>query len=186
MLKKIYNLYRHIRLDKNEVFYIGISKYKERPYSFGRNKYWNSIAKNGYKTDIMLSDLTKEEACQKEIEFIKIYGRKDLGLGTLVNMTDGGEGTSNLLRSDESKRKMSEAQIGNKKGLGHKKTDECKRIIGQYSKIRNTGRISKMKTPKDIENKVIELTNLDYSSRKISKILNLSKTTVLRIRKRNK
>jgi uncharacterized protein involved in tellurium resistance len=31
-----------------------------------------------------------EEACKKETFFISYYGRKDLGLGSLVNMTDGG------------------------------------------------------------------------------------------------
>jgi hypothetical protein len=91
-------LYRHIRLDKNEPFYIGIGsdEYKncERAYSkFYRNKHWNNITNiASYEVEIIAEDLTWEEACKKEIEFIKLYGRSDLKLGTLVNMTDGGDG----------------------------------------------------------------------------------------------
>lgn len=91
-------VYRHIRLDKNEPFYVGIAKdeYKncERAYSkYYRNKHWhNIINKSHYEVEIILDDLTWEEACKKEIEFIKLYGRADLKTGSLVNMTDGGDG----------------------------------------------------------------------------------------------
>jgi hypothetical protein len=46
---------------------------------------------NGDK--IIAEDLNKEDACELEVFLIELYGRKDLGLGTLVNMTDGGGGT---------------------------------------------------------------------------------------------
>jgi hypothetical protein len=91
-------VYRHIRLDKNEPFYIGIAKDEfkncERAYSkYYRNKYWHNIVnKNQYEVKIILDNLTWEEACEKEIEFIKLYGRADLKTGSLVNMTDGGDG----------------------------------------------------------------------------------------------
>ena len=41
---------------------------------------------------------------------IAIFGRKDLGTGILHNMTDGGEGLSGAIRSDETRRKLSEAK----------------------------------------------------------------------------
>jgi hypothetical protein len=87
-------VYRHIRLDKNEPFYIGIGEKENRAYTKrARNHHWHHIVKNtDYKIQILFDDLTWEKACEKEIELIKIYGRKDLGLGTLVNLTDGGEG----------------------------------------------------------------------------------------------
>jgi hypothetical protein len=50
------------------------------------------------------NDITKEEAIRKEMEFIQIYGRRDLGLGTLCNLTDGGEGASNM--SEEGKERI--------------------------------------------------------------------------------
>jgi len=37
------------------------------------------------------------EAFQREIELIAQYGRRDLGLGTLCNLTDGGDGASGCL-----------------------------------------------------------------------------------------
>jgi hypothetical protein len=40
-------------------------------------------------------------ANHKEKEFIQLYGRKDLGLGELVNMTDGGDGTIGRILSEE-------------------------------------------------------------------------------------
>lgn len=110
-------IYRHIRLDKDEVFYVGIGSDLEfyRAYKkTQRTKYWNHIAAKGYIVEIMIDNLTWEQACQKEKEFIKLYGRKDLEFGTLVNMTDGGEGNQNLsLESKKSKgEKISAKKLG--------------------------------------------------------------------------
>ena len=96
-------VYRHRRLDTNEVFYIGIGKTKQRAYSkHQRNPHWHNIVnKYGYSVEIVTACDTWEEACQIEQYLIKYYGRKDLGLGTLVNMTDGGDGTLNYTHSEE-------------------------------------------------------------------------------------
>lgn len=91
-------LYRHIRLDKNEPFYVGIGKdstYERAHSNLSRNKHWHNISKKGYEVDILLEDLTWEQACGKEKEFIELYGRKDLNTGCLVNMTNGGDGLIN-------------------------------------------------------------------------------------------
>lgn len=86
-------LYRHIRLDKNEPFYIGIGSNKARCYTNKtRNNYWhNIINKSEYRVDIIFDNLSLEEAKEKEKEFIALYGKKSNG-GTLVNLTDGGDG----------------------------------------------------------------------------------------------
>jgi hypothetical protein len=87
-------VYQHRRKDTNEVFYIGIGENKKRAYSYGRNPYWNKIVdKYGYEVDILFEGVSWEDACEIEKGLIKDYGRYDLGLGNLVNMTDGGEGT---------------------------------------------------------------------------------------------
>lgn len=57
-------------------------------------------------------DLTEDVAIQFEIFYIGLYGRRDLGLGTLCNLSDGGEGSSGYIFSEESKRKMSLAKVG--------------------------------------------------------------------------
>lgn len=89
-------VYRHRRLDTNEIFYVGIGVRENRPYSKkNRNKYWrNIINKTNYEVEILVTDLSWEDACELEILLIKEYGRKDLKTGCLVNMTDGGEGVA--------------------------------------------------------------------------------------------
>lgn len=58
------------------------------------------------------SNLTNAEACEQERFLIKQIGRIDLNKGTLVNMTDGGDGVLNL--SKEARYKMSLAKKGKK------------------------------------------------------------------------
>lgn len=111
-----YYLYRHIRLDKNEPFYIGIGTGRRYKYKQGRNKIWNSIViKNDgiFEYEILLANLTKEEAFLKEKEFIKLYGRKDLNTGCLANLTDGGDGANNMCL--EARMKISKANTGKKR-----------------------------------------------------------------------
>ena len=107
-------LYRHIRLDKNVPFYIGIGKDIKRAYSkSNRNKLWhNIIDKTDYTIDILFDNLTWEEACKKEIEFIYLYGRLDLSTRTLVNLTSGGEGKVDFITSDDTKEKMANCKKG--------------------------------------------------------------------------
>lgn len=104
-------VYRHIRLDTNEVFYIGIGRDEKRAYDKKRSRsnWWKSILeKTEYRVDILFDNLTWEEACDKEKEFIELYGRKDLELGTLVNMTNGGDGSIGYKNSEESNKKRSD------------------------------------------------------------------------------
>lgn len=104
-------LYRHIRLDKNEPFYIGIGSdenYNRAYRKSKRSKYWNNVInKTEYFVEIILDDLTWSEAKDKEIEFITLYGRKNIGTGCLVNLTDGGDGVLGMKQSDETKKKIS-------------------------------------------------------------------------------
>lgn len=99
-------VYRHLK-PCNEVFYIGIGTIK-RPHSkHNRNKHWKNIVnKHGYKIEILHENLSWNLACEIEICLIKFYGRKDLGLGKLVNMTDGGDGVLGFKHSEKSKLNM--------------------------------------------------------------------------------
>lgn len=111
-------IYRHVRLDKNEVFYIGKGTTDDRKktnYSYysranetrGRSLWWKNIAKKGYRVDILIESENESYILDKEIELISLYGRRNLGHGTLVNLTDGGEGTSGNILSDEQRLKRS-------------------------------------------------------------------------------
>ena len=105
-------VYRHIRLDTNQPFYIGIGK-DERYYfratkKSQRNIHWKRIvAKTDYRVEILMDDITYDEAKEKEIEFIKLYGRINLSNGPLCNMTDGGEGNLGYVATEETRKKLS-------------------------------------------------------------------------------
>jgi hypothetical protein len=111
-------LYRHIRLDKNQPFYIGIGSDSSftRANDFKdkrRNVLWNRIySKTKIEAEIILDNLTWEEACEKEIEFIKLYGRLDNSTGILCNLTSGGDGSVGVKVSDETKKKLSKLFSG--------------------------------------------------------------------------
>lgn len=127
-----YFLYRHIRLDKNEPFYIGIgtksdnySSYKtefNRAYSkSGRNKYWHNIVnKTNYTIDILFESDNQEIIDNKEIEFIKLYGRKDLSTGLLVNLREGGKVNRNFIPYIKTKELWSKQRKGIKLSENHK------------------------------------------------------------------
>lgn len=104
-------IYFHINPVKNEIFYVGIGNLK-RPYKkYRRSVLWNNIvSKYGYIVNIIETDLSWEEACKKETELIKRLGRRDLGLGTLVNHTNGGDGVNGFLITEEYKLKLKMGQ----------------------------------------------------------------------------
>ena len=134
-------VYRHIRKDLNEPFYIGIGSdlhYKRAYQIKSRNNFWhNIVSKTDYDVEIIIDDLTWEDACIKEKEFIALYGRKDLNNGILTNLTDGGEGSINVLvsehtrsllgiKSKELKRTKSHCENISKAKKGKQFTDEHK------------------------------------------------------------
>lgn len=94
-------VYKHIRRDTNEVFYIGIGSNKQRAsQTNSRNPLWHNIVnKTEYDIEIIAEDITIEEAKEIEISLISEFGRYDLGKGSLVNMTDGGDGQFNPSQS---------------------------------------------------------------------------------------
>lgn len=126
-------IYLHRRLDTNQVFYIGIGNTKQRAYSKNnRNLYWHNIVSNiGYNVEIIEENLSWEEACQKEKYWIKLYGRKDLNEGTLVNMTDGGDGGDTLSSRPDIKEKFKSIRKGKTltEIYGLKKADEIRSKI---------------------------------------------------------
>jgi hypothetical protein len=126
-------LYRHIRQDKNELFYIGIGESESRASEKrGRTAAWKNIAKKGYDIEVLFDDLSWEQACEKEIEFIALYGRRGNKTGTLVNMTDGGEGTIGYRHSDITKEKCRMATSGtNHPFYNKKRPDHSEKMVGE-------------------------------------------------------
>jgi len=136
-------VYFHKIKDTNEVFYVGIGDKEKRAYTKNsRSSFWKHIVKKyGYDVEIVHTDISLEEACKLETQYIKEFGRRDLGLGNLVNMTDGGEGKSGFIHTEETKIKIS------KSNKGKKLTEEHKRNL----KLNHKGTTGKKHSPKTIE-----------------------------------
>ena len=102
-----YYTYAYLRKDKTP-YYIGKGRGK-RIYSKSR-----SIKAPKDKSLILYlkKNLTEAEAFKHEIYMIFVLGRKDLGTGILRNRTNGGEGPSGAVRSEEAKKKISVANSG--------------------------------------------------------------------------
>jgi len=150
-------LYRHIRHDKNEPFYIGIATHLKRAYEKGqRNSIWKSIVgKTEYTIEIIFDDLTKEQAYEKEKEFIRLYGKICNNTGTLANLTDGGETLSDYNKgrkaSEETRHKLREAAKRKKPRSrecyektaaalrGRPKSEEHKRKLSEYFTGKSNG-----------------------------------------------
>lgn len=104
---------------KNEPIYVGKGQ-GQRAYDHiddaQNNHLRNRLAKmkrNGIEPIINVVDMPSEAlALQCEIDTIARFGRKDLKLGPVLNMTDGGEGTSGRVEGAETRKKKSDAKKG--------------------------------------------------------------------------
>ena len=143
-----YFLYRHIRLDKNEPFYIGVGTKKsfikkwQAPSAYyrafekrSRNTIWSSIVnKTDYIVEILVESNDLNFIFEREIEFIKLYGRIDLKTGSLANLTDGGKGTKRQVVSEKARKLTSNRSKGNTYRRGKKASEETKLLI-RYSQL---------------------------------------------------
>ena len=113
-------VYRHTKLGTSEVFYIGIGnqpKYSRAYDKNGRSKWWkDTVRKYGHEVEILSHTLTWEEACELEIILVSYYKRRDCCGGTLVNLTDGGDGAYGVIKTEESIRNWKKANIGKQDG----------------------------------------------------------------------
>jgi hypothetical protein len=130
-MSNLFYVYEHWRLDKDECFYVGKGK-QHRAYSkSGRNQHWHNIVGkldrigSGYEVKLVATGLTESEAFFLEKERIAFWRDKT----DLCNKTDGGDGVSGLVMSEESRQKMSEkakGRPGNPSMLGRKHSAETK------------------------------------------------------------
>ena len=86
------------------------------PYYIGKGKGGRAfeghrvrVPKDRSRIVIIEEDLNEAEAFELEISEIAKYGRLDLATGILRNLTNGGEGTSGRILSDNSRRKLSDS-----------------------------------------------------------------------------
>lgn len=144
-MKKLFYVYQ-LRAE-NEIlpFYIGKGLGQRINYHFkkcnlkGRTLKENKInSLNNQKIKILREKLFESEnellCLNLECFLICIYGRRDIKTGILCNHTDGGEGVSGKICSQETKDKMSLSRKGRKiinPKSGHKFTEEHKNNISK-------------------------------------------------------
>lgn len=103
-----YYTYAYLREDGTP-YYIGKGK-GERIYS-GNGKPC-AVPKNKSQIIFLKQNLTEKQAYIHEIYMISIFGRIDNGTGILRNKSNGGEGKSGYIHTEESKNKISKALKG--------------------------------------------------------------------------
>ena len=100
---KKYYIYIHYTPD-NIPFYVGKGIKNRCLHKHSRSKWWNNMVnKYGYYIKIQEINLSEDECLQREIYWINYFGRKQYQEGTLINLTNGGEGVSGRLYTDEEK-----------------------------------------------------------------------------------
>jgi hypothetical protein len=98
---KKYYIYIHYTLDKVP-FYVGKGVKNRCLDKANRSKWWNNVVcKYGYYIKIQEINLNEDECFQREVFWINYFGRKQLKEGTLVNLTNGGEGVSGRVYTKE-------------------------------------------------------------------------------------
>ena len=121
---------------------------------------------------------TDEEACAIEKALISLHGRRDIKTGILANHTDGGEGVTNVVFTDETKKKMSEAKKGNKINLGRSRPDMVENFSKSISMYDENGNwIRSFSSARDAERE----TGIDFRS-----ISNTLRGRIFRTKKNDK
>ena len=125
-----YYTYAYLREDRTP-YYIGKGK-GDRVYK--KRKGEIKLPKDKSRIIFLKKKLTEEQAFKHEIYMIAVLGRMDLGTGILRNMTDGGEGSSGAVRSEEYRRKKSELMKGryigkNNPMYGKSHSDEMRKNV---------------------------------------------------------
>ena len=131
---KEYYTYAYLREDRTP-YYIGKGT-GDRVYKKGKGEV--KPPKDQSRIIFLKQNLTEEEAFKHEVYMIAVLGRKDLGTGILRNKTDGGDGPSGAIRSEEWRRKQSEARKGeNHPNYGKSPSEETRRKLSEVKKGEN-------------------------------------------------
>jgi hypothetical protein len=100
-----------------EIFYVGQGQTR-RVKQEKRNRFHSFVAQKnkGWSREIVFTG-TEAECLIEEQRLIALHGRRDLGTGTLVNLTNGGEGTKCRVVGQAERDRLSKAWQSQKNPL---------------------------------------------------------------------
>lgn len=138
-------VYEHVRKDTGAVFYVGKGSGKRAHHFVNRGKYWNNVSKSKENVDVrfVVKNVDEELSFLAEMELIDLYRRTGV---KLVNISTGGEGAAGWIPTEETRKKIGEANkhtpkaSGKKHGMfGKKHTAESLAKMSASQKGRMTG-----------------------------------------------
>lgn len=136
-------VYIHFKKDNLEPFYIGKGIGNRLNRRSSRNKFWHSVVnKHDFVADYLKYFESNKEALRYEIEMIALFRKEGF---KLANLTDGGEGTTGITRSNKTRKLLSDLNKGksmlevtrkaiNKANTGRKHSEETKRKLSEARK----------------------------------------------------
>jgi len=157
-----YYVYKHLRNDTNECFYIGKGKNNRLYSTLDRNNYWHEIADSfGFKAEIVANNLSEENAYELEKILIATYRNNG---ENLTNIYDGGK--HGKIPDDIKNKRAEDKKIKEKnykiKKISQLNTEQIESIIDFES--------SKLRIAKLLKDKVFNISALEEKT-KISKYI---------------
>ncbi|MGL5077097.1 MAG: NUMOD3 domain-containing DNA-binding protein [Waterburya sp.] len=148
-------VYLHRRADDGLVFYVGKGTLDRANDCYQRSDWWKRVVvKHDHFVEIIEDNLTEQEALEREVYWIAHYRSKD---SPLVNMTNGGEGSSGYKHTKEARDKISIASKNQSKESRQKVAD-LRRGVPRTEETRN--KIATAKTgvplPEEVKQKLRE------------------------------
>lgn len=126
MQRKDFYVYIHYRKTDHKPFYVGKGTGNRHAATGGRNEFWKRVvAKHGFYSEIIYSDLYQKQAYQLETETIKDFRIHGFKLANLTCGGDGGFGSESAAKVEQAKRNRNEsAKMSGAKRKGAKRSAE--------------------------------------------------------------
>ena len=177
-------VYAHYK-PNGEIFYIGKGTERRSRSKHSRNLYWQNIVKkyNGFNSKVLAYWPTNDDAFEHEKFLISCF--KDMGY-QLANLTDGGEGTPGLKRTQSFKDAVSKRLKGVKKSESHRR--QC--AVAMLGKKHKSQTIAAMKEKRKLgthNSQPIIVCNVKFQSKtNFAKFVGMSPAWVCKVIKQNK
>ena len=134
------------------------------PYYIGKGKNNRAFEKHKgvhvppkERVLFLKKNLTEQKAFDHEVYMIAVLGRKDLKTGILHNRTNGGEGSSGCIPTEETRQRMSEAS--------RNRSEETRRKISEANRRRVLTPETRKKISESKKDKPLKITNENRSKR---------------------